>query len=193
MAFITRMNVAQISCIYSEYGLYNAVLSFLCRLEHDSTMYKTAGRLFKVVHQVGQQLDNLLSKPQNREPTDGQSKAIGSCVTSTRTLLKSKGSKDLTVEKHRSSKRSWDSGTGGGRFVKRTKVLSIMNSRSDGDMVSRESDLQGSFDRDKDPESRRARMRRNQWTESEAESSDEEDIDEALYDEPEEEDTETSG
>ncbi|KAG0624404.1 hypothetical protein M758_3G245200 [Ceratodon purpureus] len=165
------------------------------RLEHDSLMYKTAGRLFKVVHQVGQQLDNQLSKPQNREPADGQSKALGSCVTSTRTLLKSKGSKDLTVEKHRSSKRSWDSGTGGGRFVKRTKVLSIMNSRSDGDMVSRESDLQGSFDRDKeiDRDSRRARMRRNQWTESEAESSDEEDIDEALYDEPEDEDTETSG
>jgi hypothetical protein len=170
--------------------LYNAVLSFLCRLEHDSLMYKTAGRLFKVVHQVGQELDKQLSKPQNKEPTDGQSKALGSCVTSTRTLLKSKGSKDLTVEKHRSSKRSWDSGTGGGRFVKRTKVLSIMNSRSDGDM-----DLQGSFDRDKEieRESRRARMRRNQWTESEAESSDEEDIDEALYDEPEEEDTETSG
>lgn len=60
-------------------------------------------------------------------------------------------------------------------------------------MVSRESDLQGSFDRDAERDSRRARMRRNQWTESEAESSDEEDIDEALYDEPEEEDTETSG
>lgn len=155
-------------------------------------MYKTAGRLFKVVHQVGQQLDNLLSKPQNRELVDVQGKGLGSCITSNRTLLKLKGSKDLAVEKHCSSKRSWDSGTGGGRFVKR-RVLSSINSRSDGDMVSRESDLQGSFDRDAERESRRARMRRNQWTESEAESSDEEDIDEALYDEPEEEDTETSG
>ena len=169
--------------------LHNVVLFFLCRLEHDSLMYKTAGRLFKVVHQVGQQLDNLLSKPQIREPTDGQSKALGSCVTSTRTLLKSKGSKDLTIEKHRSSKRSYDSGTGGGRFVKRTKILSIMNSRSDGDLVGRESDRE----KDIEGESRRGRLRRNQWTESEAESSDEEDIDEALYDEPEEEDTETSG
>lgn len=168
------------------------MLSHVCRLEHDSLMYKTAGRLFKVVHQVGQQLDNLLSKPQNREPTDGQSKGLGSCITSTRTLLKSRGSKDLTVEKHRSSKRSWDSGTGGGRFVKR-KVLSSINSRSDVDTVIRESDLQGSFDRDSERESRQARMRRSQWTESEAESSDEEDIDEALYDEPEEEDTESSG
>jgi len=155
-------------------------------------MYKTAGRLFKVVHQVGRQLDILLSKSQNRELADGQSKGLGSCVTSTRTHLKTKGSKDLAVEKHRSSKRSWDSGTGGGRFVKR-KVLSSINSRSDADIVSRESDLQGSFDRDAERDSRRARMRRSHWTESEAESSDEEDIDEALYDEPEEEDTETSG
>nr|XP_024389357.1 uncharacterized protein LOC112288888 isoform X3 [Physcomitrium patens] len=161
------------------------------RLEHDSLMYKTAGRLFKVAHQVGQQLDKLLSKSQNRELADGQSKALSSCITSTRTLSKSKGSKDLAVEKQRGSKRSWDSETGGTRFVKR-KVLSFANIRSDGDIASKDSDLQGSIDRD-ERESRRERMRRNQWTESEAESSDEEDIDEALYDEPEEEDTETSG
>ncbi|XP_024381473.1 histone-lysine N-methyltransferase ATXR3 isoform X3 [Physcomitrium patens] len=156
------------------------------RLEHDSVIYKTAGRLFKVAHQVGQHLFNLLSKPQIRELADGQSKALSSCVTSARTLLKSKESKDLATEKQRGPKRSWDSETGA-RSVKR-KVLNYMNSRSDGDVLSRDSDLQGSIDRD-ERESRRDRMRRSQWAESEAGSSDEEDMDEALYDE----DTETSG
>lgn len=70
------------------------------------------------------------------------------------------------------------------------KVVRSIASRSEAD---RDSDLQGSSDRDADREPSRSKLRRNQWTESEAGSSDEEDIDEALYEEPEEEDTESSG
>lgn len=146
-------------------------------------MYKAAGRIFKVAHQVGRQLDDSLACPQWSIPAQGQNRALGSCT-------KSRGAK-YSVERQQGTKRTWDLAAGSGRV--RGKVLSINNNRADGVVGSGDFDIEGPFERDRDRESRHVRMKRNQWSESEAESSDEEDADEALSDEPEEEDSETSG
>lgn len=149
-------------------------------MEHDSELYKAAGRIFKVAHQVGQQLDEYISGPRVKDSSQGQSKALGNGSVSARNHSKVKSQKHVVLEKRFGTKRAWEAATVNGRSVK-GKVIGILNR----EFAS--ADLENEGDR-------QVRMKRNRWSESEAESSDEDDdVDETLFEEPEEEDTETSG